>query len=214
MGVPNIKAKIGLSMNNQYIKQIGVFCGSNPGHSPFYRQMAEQLADVLTENDLTLVYGGSVVGLMGAIANRMLMKGGRVIGVIPRMLVDVELAHHHLTELHVVDSMHERKLLMNDLADAFMMLPGGFGSLDEFFEVLTLTQLGQHQKPSGILNVNGYYDHLLQCFDHMVAEGFMNQPHREMVLVDDSPSSLLKQLQSYVMPLASRWVEKPAAACA
>ena len=176
------------------IKKLAVYCGSSAGVSDLYREGAELLADVLSAAGIAVVYGGAKVGLMRMLADRMLANNGQVIGVIPQALVDVEVAHDGLSELHIVKDMHARKALMAELADGFIMLPGGTGSLDEFFEVTTWAKLGYHAKPCGILNTNGYYDSLLQFLDHAVGQGFMKQPHRNMMMVDDQPSALLDKL--------------------
>jgi uncharacterized protein (TIGR00730 family) len=172
-----------------------VFCGSNPGAKPSYTAAAAQLARCLVANGIGIVYGGGHVGLMGALADAALDQGGEVIGVIPRFLVDREIAHRGITDLRIVDSMHERKALMADLVDAFIALPGGFGTLDEFCEILTWTQLGLITKPIGILNVDGYFDRLLDLFDHAVAERFVKPMHRDMIVTDDSVESLIDRLR-------------------
>lgn len=189
------------------IKKLAIFCGSSVGNSDLYREGAEKLADVMSAAGVTVIYGGAKVGLMGFIADRMLANGANVIGVIPQSLVDVEVAHQNLTALHIVNTMHERKALIAELADGFIMLPGGPGSLDEFFEVITWSQLGIHAKPCGILNISGYYDSLLQFLDHVVIQGFMKQPYRDMIIVDDQPHALINRLMSYQSPLESKWVE-------
>lgn len=187
---------------------IAVFCGSSAGHDAIYSQLAIELADCLIQRDMTLVYGGATVGLMGILADRMLSQSGRVIGVMPQSLVDKEIAHHGLTKLYIVNSMHERKALISDISQAFVMLPGGAGSLDEFFEMYTWAQLGYHQKPCAILNVNHYYDDLLRFLDKTVEEGFVRAVHRNMVLVDDSPSGLLKQMDAYEAPTYTKWIKR------
>ena len=154
-------------------RTICVFCGSNLGIRPVYRAAAERLASLLLQRGIELIYGGGNVGLMGVLADTMLAQGGRVIGVIPQSLLAREVGHRGLTKLHVVSSMHERKALMADLSDAFLALPGGFGTFEEFCEIVTWSQLGIHQKPCGLLNVDGYYDPLLRLFDHAVGEGFL-----------------------------------------
>lgn len=186
------------------IKKIGVFCGSSMGNSALYRESAEKLADAMSSSGITLVYGGAKVGLMGSLANRMLQNGSNVIGIIPNSLVD-EIAHEGLTELHIVTSMSERKAYINELADGFIMLPGGPGSLDEFFEMLTLGQLGHHLKPCGILNISGYYDQLLSFLDHAVTQGFLKQIHRNMIIVDQSPCSLINRFTNYQAPAIKKW---------
>jgi len=191
---------------SQKINRLAVFCGANSGSSTFYSAAAEQLADLLSNEGIALVYGGAKVGLMGSIANRMLKNGAEVIGVMPKSLVDVEIAHENLTKLHVVNTMHERKALISELSDGFIMLPGGFGSLDEFFEMLTWAQLGYHQKPCGILNTEGYYDCLLKFTENAVAEGFVKEAHRKMILVESSAEKLLTRFANYVAPLDKKWI--------
>lgn len=172
-----------------------VFCGSNRGGSPLYSAAAADLARCLVANDIGIVYGGGNVGLMGALADAALADGGQVIGVIPRMLVEREIAHQGLTELRIVGSMHERKAMMADLSDAFIAMPGGYGTLDEFCEILTWTQLGLQRKPIGMLNVDGYFDRLLDAFDHAVAEQFVRPTHRDMIVTDDRPESLIARMR-------------------
>lgn len=190
------------------MKRVCIYCGSSPGLRPEYRRAAQELADAMLAQGLSLVYGGASVGLMGEIADRVLAGGGEVIGVIPKFLVDREVSHPNLSELHVVDSMHERKALMVDLSDAFIAMPGGFGTLDELFETLTWGQLALHNKPCGLLNVCGYYNPLLQMLDAMVSERFAHEKHRELLLSDTSPQGLLKQmLQSEPTPM-EKWVDR------
>ncbi len=187
------------------MKRVCVFCGSNPGSRPEYRIAAQALAIALARCGLGLVYGGGNVGLMGMIADSMLQAGGEVIGVIPQSLVAKEVAHHGVSELRVVDTMHQRKALMNELSDAFIALPGGFGTLDEFFEILTWSQLGIHSKPSGLLNVCGYYDGLLAMLDHAVNERFLRPAHRALVLADSDADSLLQRLASFSPVQTGKW---------
>jgi uncharacterized protein (TIGR00730 family) len=176
------------------MKRICVFCGSNSGSRPEYSAVARELALLLAGRRIGIVYGGGNVGLMGVLADAALEAGGEVIGVIPELLVTKEVAHHGVTELRIVQTMHERKALMNDLSDAFIALPGGFGTLDEFFEVLTWSQLGFHAKPCGLLNVSGFHDNLLAMLDHAVAERFLRPAHRQLILSDTDPSRLLQRL--------------------
>lgn len=176
------------------MKRICVFCGSSMGRQECYREAAEALALCLVRQGIGIVYGGASCGLMGTIADVALAAGGEVIGVMPRMLVDKEIAHSNLSKLFIVNSMHERKATMADLSDAFIALPGGFGTLDEFCEILTWAQLGIHSKPCGLLNVSGYFDPLLQLFDHAVAEGFLKPHNRNLVIADGSIESLLNRL--------------------
>ena len=179
------------------MKRVCVFCGSNAGLRPEYGIAAQELAIALARRGLGLVYGGGNVGLMGVLADSMLQAGGEVIGVIPQSLVAREVAHHGVSELRVVETMHQRKALMCELSDAFIALPGGFGTLDEFFEILTWSQLGIHGKPSGLLNVSGYYDSLLAMLDHAVTERFLRPAHRELVIADTDADSLVQRLVSF-----------------
>jgi len=187
------------------MKRICVFCGSNAGARSEYAEAARALATVLAERRLGIVYGGGNVGLMGVLADAALARGGEVIGVIPQKLVDKEVAHRGVTELLVVETMHERKALMNDLSDAFLALPGGFGTLDEFFEVLTWSQLGFHGKPCALLNVAGYYDGMLAMLDHAVTERFLRPAHRELVIADTDPLRLLQRLSAFVPAPKGKW---------
>jgi len=186
--------------------KIAVYCGSNSGKDAEFLSAAEQLAKTLAEAGLTLVYGGGKVGMMGRIADGLLCRGGTVIGVIPQFLVDKEIAHEGLSELHCVADMHERKALIAKQADAFILFPGGPGSWEEFFEIITWAKLGYHQKPCGILNVNHYYDHLLRFLDHAVEKRFLHEAHRSMILVDHCPESLLQQFSQYQAPKVSAWM--------
>jgi uncharacterized protein (TIGR00730 family) len=190
------------------IKRICVFCGSSLGVCPEYGQAAAELGSLLAGSRIGLVYGGARVGLMGALADAVLAAAGEAIGVMPRALVEKEIAHSGLTELHVVESMHERKTLMSDLADAFVLLPGGFGSWEEFCEVVTWLQLGMHQKPCGVLNVAGYYDSLVSLTEHAAAEGFLRPAHRDLVIVADNPPELLSLLSAAPIPTEVKWVTK------
>ena len=176
------------------MKRVCVFCGSNSGARETYAAAARQLGLILVQEGLELVYGGGHVGLMGAIADSVLANGGRVIGVIPEALVARELAHRGVSDLRVVHSMHERKALMAEIADGFIALPGGFGTFEEFCEILTWAQLGLHTKPCGILNVDGYYDPLLDLFDRGVAEQFIPPQHRSWVLLDTDSQRLLGRM--------------------
>lgn len=182
------------------MRSICIFCGSSPGNRPEYLQLARATGRLIAERGLTLVYGGGKVGLMGAVADAALAAGGRVVGIIPQMLLDREVGHPGLSELHVVGTMSERKLMMLELSDAFLTLPGGIGTLDELFEAWTWTQLGLHDKPSGLLNYRGYYDALIQFFDLAVAEGFQRPRHRAALLVDTEAEGLLDQLQAAATP--------------
>jgi uncharacterized protein (TIGR00730 family) len=190
--------------------RICVFAGSSPGARPEYALAAQELGRALVARQLGVVYGGARVGLMGSVADTVLAGGGLVTGVIPEGLVTKEIAHDGLTELRVVASMHERKAMMNDLADGFIALPGGWGTLEEFFEVLTWAQLGLHRKPCGLLNAHGYFDRLLSFIDHSVEERFVRSHHRSMVLVARSPDELLGQFDAYVPPVVEKWIDRAA----
>ena len=184
-----------------------VFCGSNPGASLAYAEAAARLGRTLAGRGLNLVYGGGRVGLMGVVADAALAAGGTVTGVIPEALATRELAHAALSDLQVVGSMHERKARMSELADGFIALPGGIGTLEEWFEVWTWSQLGFQPKPCGLLNVAGYYDHLLAFLDHMTAERFLTDVHRAMAVVDDDPERLLDRLAAWQPPRARKWID-------
>ncbi|MEE9321961.1 MAG: TIGR00730 family Rossman fold protein [Granulosicoccus sp.] len=186
------------------LQSLCVYCGSSSGASPQYVEVSWALADVMLERDITLVYGGAHVGIMGAIADRLMLGGGRVIGVIPEALVKFEVAHDGLTELHVVADMHARKAMMADKSDAFVALPGGLGTLEELFEVLTWSQLGIHGKPCGLLNIAGFYDSLLQFLDHAAGEAFMTVAHRELLISETEPEILLNRFDSYVPAVTSK----------
>lgn len=170
-----------------------------------YADAARDLADVLIRHDIEMVYGGADKGIMGVVADAMLKQGGKVYGVIPRMLLEKEIVHQGLTELHVVDSMHERKSMMATLADGFIAMPGGFGTLEEIVEIVTWGQLRFHDKPCGLLNVDGYFDHLLSYLDHANHEGFLSSENREMLLSDENAAGLLQQFESYVAPQVEKW---------
>jgi uncharacterized protein (TIGR00730 family) len=189
-------------------QRICVYCGSNHGARPAYAAAARELGTLLAQRGIGLVYGGGRVGLMGTLADAALAAGGSVIGVIPQVLVAKEVAHLQLTELRVVDSMRERKAMMAELADAFISLPGGFGTLEEFSEILTGMQLGLHQKPHALLNVEGFYDPLLAFFDHAAAESFIRPAHRELVIAEPEPARLLDLLARARPPLVEKWISQ------
>ena len=197
-------------MDVQRRNAVCVFCGSSPGARSAYRDAAEALGRVMAAQGRTLVYGGGNVGLMGAVADAALGAGGRVVGVIPQHLVAREVGHTGVTELRIVASMHERKQLMADLADMFVLLPGGLGSLEEFFEVWTWGQLGLHRKPYGLLNVERYFDPLLAFLDHAVAERFVRREHRDLLLVDDDPERLLARLDEHESTVLPKWIDRRA----
>ena len=190
------------------MKRVCVFAGSSLGIRPEYRAAAAALGQALSDRRVELVYGGAHVGLMGVAADATLAAGGRVTGVIPDALVSKELAHTGLTELRVVASMHERKALMADLSDGFIALPGGWGTWEELFEVLTWAQLGLHRKPCGLLNVGGYFDGLLAFTTHAVREGFVRPQQNAMLLVATTPGALLDSMASYQPPLVEKWIEE------
>ena len=182
------------------MRRICVFCGSSAGGGTAYVDAARRMGDALARRGLGLVYGGARIGLMGAVADEVLAKGGQVMGVIPRALAKKEVAHCGLTDLRIVESMHERKAILADLADGFVAMPGGFGTLDEMCEALTGGQLGLHDKPCGLLNVDGYFDRLLAFFDHASGQGFVQPEHRGMVLVSSDADGLLDRFVAYTPP--------------
>lgn len=188
------------------VRRICVFCGSSAGRGSAYLHAAEQLGQLMAQRGIGLVYGGASVGLMGAVANAVLAAGGQVTGVIPQALVEREVAHHGLEDLRVVGSMHERKALMADLSDAFIALPGGIGTFEELFEVWTWTQLGNHAKPCGVLNVNGFYSMLGAFLDQVVEEGFLKPVHRGMLQVAREPAALLDGLAMWQPPQETKWI--------
>jgi len=190
------------------MKSLCVFCGSSSGNDPAFIKTARLLGQALAENQITLVYGGSNVGLMGAVADATLEHGGQVIGVLPKFLQDKELAHKGLTKLILCDTMHERKTKMFELSEGFIALPGGFGTLEEVVEVLTWQQLGLHQFPIAFLNVNGYYDHLRNLFNHMEAAQLLKTENRNMALFADVVSDALVQMKSYQAVNVEKWIKK------
>lgn len=190
---------------NQAMNTIAVFCGSSEGASPVYRERAQELGRELAGRGIALVYGGARVGLMGAVADAVLERGGRVIGVLPRFLQAREIAHEGLSELMLVESMHERKAKMAELADGFIALPGGPGTMDEFFEIFTWGQLGLHRKPCGLLNVGGYFDPILSMFDMMERERFMQPRFRSMIISDETPAGILRKFADYEAPSVKTW---------
>ena len=188
------------------IRRLAIFCGSNPGARPDYIEAARSLGKLLSARGIGIVYGGSNVGLMAALADTVADELGEIIGVIPRMLVQREVANTALSDLRIVESMHERKALMAELADGFVALPGGIGTLEEFFEIWTWGQLGMHDKPCGLLNVAGYFDPLLEFLDRAVAEKFVRDVHRAMVVVESDPARLLARFESYDPPRVVKWI--------
>lgn len=182
------------------MKRLAVFCGSSFGASEAYRQGAIQLGKELAKRNITLVYGGSSNGLMGAVADTVLSVGGQAVGVLPKFLEAREISHKGLTELHTVETMHERKAKMMDLANGFIVLPGGTGTLEEFFEVFTWGQIGLHQKPCGLLNINHYYDPLIHLFEHMIDQKFLQEKFRSMAIIEEQPDVLIDQFINYIPP--------------
>ncbi len=193
------------------LRRICVYCGSSSGSDPVHRAAAHDLGAFLAQSGIGLVYGGGNVGLMGAIADGALSQKGEVIGVIPKSLMEKELGHGGVTELHVVGSMHERKQLMVDLSDGFIALPGGFGTLDELFETLTWLQLSFHDKPVGLLNVGGFFDGLIEFISHMSLSGFLKPEHAACVQVETQPAALLARMEAFRPPDLGKWIEKLAA---
>ena len=190
------------------INSICIYCGSSPGRSSAYAEAARSMAEALVERNIRLVYGGASIGVMGILADEVLKLGGEVVGVIPKALARKEVAHTNLTELHVTQSMHERKTLMAKLADGFIALPGGIGTLEELFEIWTWAQLGIHRKPCGLLNVERYYNDLIGFLDHVLAEQFVTKHHHAMLLVETSPGALLERFLKYHPPAVRHWVDK------
>ena len=189
------------------MQSLCVFCGSNAGQNPAFIESARAVGRLFAERGIALVYGGGSVGLMGAVADAVLDAGGKAIGIIPQHLWDKEVGHRSLTELRIVASMHERKALMASLSDGFLVLPGGVGTLEEFFEIWTWGQLGLHGKPFGVLNVDGYYSRLFTFLDSMTQQGFLRAEHRSMVQVSDQPGELLDALFAYRPPQVRKWLE-------
>jgi len=188
------------------MKNICVYCGSSPGRLDAYADGARALAQALVARDLGLVYGGASIGLMGLVADTVLQLGGRAVGVIPHALARKEVAHKNLTELHITQSMHERKTLMAELSDGFIAMPGGIGTFEEIFEVWTWAQLGIHAKPCGLLNVAGYYDGLTTFLDHAAAEQFLKPQHRSVLIVEQEPEALLDRFAGYQSPSVRKWL--------
>jgi uncharacterized protein (TIGR00730 family) len=190
------------------MKSITVFCGSSFGSDDIYRDQAILLGKALAEQGIQLVYGGADVGLMGAVADGALNAGGKVIGVLPHFLQSKEIAHKQLTELVLVETMHERKTRMNDLCDGVIVLPGGYGTLEEFFEMITWAQLGLHQKPIGLLNIDGFYDDLIRMVQTMVDKGFLKQVNRDMLLISEGIEELLEMMRDYKAPTVGKWISE------
>jgi uncharacterized protein (TIGR00730 family) len=190
------------------MKRITVFCGSSFGTETIYAEQATLLGETFAKENIELVYGGANVGLMGALADGVLNNGGKAIGVLPNFLRSKEIAHLGLTELILVESMHERKTKMNDLCDGVIALPGGFGTLEELFEMLTWAQLGLHKKPIAILNINGFYDSLIELTNTMVEKGLLKGANQKMLLVSDNIDDLLNQMKNYTPPTVGKWIDK------
>jgi uncharacterized protein (TIGR00730 family) len=190
------------------MKRITVFCGSNFGTDEIYEKQAFKLGEILANRKIGLVYGGANVGLMNAVANGSLSRGGEVTGVLPVFIKDKGIDHKNLTELIIVNTMHERKTKMNELSDGVIALPGGFGTLEEFFEILTWGQLGLHRKPVGLLNINGFYDSLKILAQTMVDKGFLKEGNRKMLLISDDIEKLIDQMESYIAPAIDKWIIK------
>ena len=190
------------------IKSICIYCGSSPGRLEAYAEAAIAVAEALVSRNIRLVYGGASIGIMGLVADQVLKLGGQVVGVIPKGLAHKEVAHQQLTELHITQSMHERKMRMAELADGFIALPGGIGTLEELFEIWTWAQLGIHNKPCGLLNVEGYYDSLIGFLDHVLAEQFVKKHHHELLMVDSNPDRLLERYVNFQPPVVKHWVGK------
>ncbi len=190
------------------MERISVFCGSSPGKDGLYEKAARQLGEILAERKIGLVYGGTNIGLMNHVANGALSRGGEVIGVLPEFIGKKGIAHPDLTQLIIVNSMHERKRKMHELSDGVIAMPGGFGTLEEFFEVLTWGQLGLHKKPVGLLNINGFYDPLRILTHKMVTEGFLKEENRKMLLISDEITELLDLMENYTAPSVEKWISR------
>jgi uncharacterized protein (TIGR00730 family) len=188
------------------MKKICIYCGSNPGRLPEYRGMARLLGYELAARGLGLVYGGASIGVMGAVADAVLERGGQAIGVIPHSLATKEVSHDGLDELIVVGSMHERKAKMAELSDGFVALPGGWGTIEEIFEMLTWAQLGFHEKPCGLLNIASYYDHLFAFLEKAIEQQFVKEAYRPMMIMDDTPGTLLDRFSNYRAPKVKKWI--------
>ncbi len=206
------RAGYNLAMNTTVntLRSICLFCGSSPGVDPAFKLAAAQLGTMLAHQNIRLIYGGGHVGLMGVAADACLKAGGEVVGIIPKKLMEKEVGHAGLTQMHVVDTMHERKALMTQLSDAFIALPGGYGTLDELFEALTWQQLAYHLLPVGILNVSGFFDHLVQFLDHARDQRLLRDAHRDSLLVDTDLAQLIARMQSFVPPNNEKWLDRAA----
>ncbi len=191
-----------------FMKAILIYCGANTGNKPIYKQQTEALAEALVKRKIRMIYGGGSVGLMGVLADKLLELGGEITGVIPNFLDDLEVGHKAVKDMQKVPSMHERKALMEKLCDGIITLPGGFGSMDEVFEILTWAQLGLHQKPIGLFNVNGYYNFLLKQLDVMVEEGFLKPQNRNLLIVSDDLNELLEKMENYKSVHHGKWLSR------
>ncbi|MCA1323103.1 TIGR00730 family Rossman fold protein [Herbaspirillum sp. alder98] len=194
------------------MKSICVYCGSSPGASPAYAEAARQLAREMVKNNIALVYGGGNVGLMGIIATEIMQLGGEATGVIPKALLDKELGHHGLTRLHIVKDMHERKAMMAELADGFVAMPGGMGTLEELFEVLTWAQLGFHYKPISLYNVEGFYDNLIAFVDHLVSQRFVSNDQSGLMMHESDPAQLIERFKTFSPSYKTKWADREAVA--
>ncbi|MFD0861871.1 TIGR00730 family Rossman fold protein [Sungkyunkwania multivorans] len=190
------------------MKSIVVFCGSSEGNDQVILDQAYELGKVLASEGITLVYGAAKIGIMGSVARGALDQKGKVVGVVPEFLKMKEVVHHGLSKLHTTENMHQRKLLMHDLSEGVIMLPGGFGTLEEFFEMITWAQLGLHQKPIGILNTNGFYDELMSMLEKMVKRGFLKMDNYNMIQVDDDIPTLLEKMSAYKPKAVPKWIKK------
>lgn len=199
-----------MDMTINPLRSICLFCGSSPGLDPAFKMAAAQLGSTLAHNNIRLVFGGGHVGLMGIAADACLSAGGEAVGVIPRKLMEKEVGHTGLTQMHVVETMHERKALMTQLSDAFIALPGGYGTLDELFEALTWQQLSYHLLPVGVLNVSGFFDHLIQFLDHAREQRLLRDAHRDSLIVDTDLTRLIGRMQKFVPPNNEKWLDSAA----
>lgn len=190
------------------MKSLCIFCGSNKGNNGSYKQAAEDLAKLLVKEDIALVYGGASIGLMGILADEVLKRNGKVYGVMPKSICRKEIGHAGLTELFIVNSMHERKQKMYDLSDGFIAMPGGIGTVEEFFEILTWSQLGLHKKPCAILNTAGYFDHLLKFLDHMITEKFLKEKNRNLYFTETNPELLIQKMKNYLPSPEEKWLQE------
>lgn len=195
-------------LSKNCLKRITLFCGSSLGSDEIYRLEATALGKSLANQNIELIFGGANVGLMGSVADAVLNSGGRAIGVMPHFLKSKEIAHNNLTELILVETMHERKMKMSQLCDGVIALPGGFGTLEEFFEMLTWAQLGLHKKPVALLNINGFYDPLIELIQTMVDRGFLKEVNQKMLLISGNSDELLEKMRNYVAPTAQKWIKK------